>query len=67
MNRYRTTLRPAGGGGVPNGVMWRYVESPHDFPNNWRALPASRYRYGVIETTRPLTAEEMRHFDIEEA
>ncbi len=66
--RYRTTLRPASGGGVPLGVRWEYVEAPamtalcirHD-------LPLSRHRYGVIATDRALTAEELDHFDIVEA
>jgi hypothetical protein len=27
-------------------------------------LPMSRHRYGVVCTERPLTADEMHHFDI---
>ena len=67
-NRYRTTLRPAGFGGIPSGVGWQYVELPTDnldahlYPNK----PVSRHRYGVIETDRPLTANELDHFSIEE-
>ncbi len=65
MNRYRTTLRPASGGGVPEGVHWNYVEAP-SMPDlaNRPDLPVSRYRYGVIETDRPLTEAELSHFDI---
>ncbi len=62
MNRYRTILRPAGFGGVPHGVKWDYVEAPSDV--NRPDLPRSAYRYGVIETDRPLTKAEMDHFDI---
>lgn len=61
--RYRTTLRPAGGGGLPPGVRWQYIEVPAD---DWREihLPRSRHRYGVIETDRELTQDELEHFDI---
>jgi len=64
MNRYRTTLRPAGFGGLPAGVGWRYVEAPTDglCPSD---IPPSRHRYGVIETDRALTSGELSHFDIE--
>ncbi len=66
-SRYRTTLRPAGSGGLPEGVQWQYVEVP---PGNLDAQvcgkPVSRHRYGVIETDRALTPAELRHFDIEE-
>lgn len=65
MPRYRTTLRPAPWGGLPPGVPWRFVEAPQDMTGGpLDYLPRSRYRYGVIETDRPLTAKELRHFDI---
>lgn len=68
MPRYRTTLRPAGGGGLPWGLKWTYAELPSDaFDLHARLphMPVSRYRYGVVETDRELTPDELRHFDIE--
>lgn len=68
MPRYRTTLRPPGGGGIPAGVRWRYVELPPgdlDLHTRLRQIPISRYFYGVIQTDRELTPAELRHFDIE--
>jgi len=65
--RYRTTLRPAAFGGLPAGVGYRYVELP---PEPWAYagqagnLPISRHRYGVIETDRELTPQDLDHFDI---
>ncbi len=70
MARYRTTLRPAGFGGLPSGVGWRYVEAPDDLllPGSMPpTMPRSRHRYGVIETDRDLTPEELDHFDIKPA
>jgi len=61
-NRYRTTIRPVMGGGIPDGVKWSFVEAPHDLP--MCPAPRSRHRYGVIETDRPLTRDELYHFDI---
>lgn len=62
---YRTTLRPASGGGMPPGVRWTYVEAPAMLGlANRIDLPTSAYRYGVVSTDRELTAEEMHHFDI---
>lgn len=64
---YRTTLRPAGFGGLPIGVSWRYVELPRDdfYRGHLPLVAVSRHRYGVIETDRELTPAELRHFDIE--
>ena len=66
-NRYRTTLRPASFGGLPDGVTYRYIEAPA-MPGLYAGfdLPQSRHRYGVIETDRELTPQELHHFDIEE-
>jgi hypothetical protein len=70
MNRYRTTLRPVPFGGIPQGVAWHYVEAPRDVCGlhvaGVQGIPVSQHLYGVIETDRPLTESEMRHFDIEE-
>jgi hypothetical protein len=67
--RYATTLRPAPGGGVPQGVRWRYLEAPQDghsyIGKDGAVLAVSRtHRYGVFEAERELTAAEMQHFDI---
>lgn len=64
-NLYRTTIRPAHGGGVPAGLRWEYIEAPamHGLVNR-PDLPVSQHRYGVIRTERPLTVEEREHFDI---
>jgi hypothetical protein len=64
MTKYRTTLRPVHGGGIPSGVKWDYVEKPDGV--NRPDLSTSTHRYGVFTTDRPLTAEEMNHFDIVE-
>lgn len=65
MNRYVPQLRPASFATLPFGVGWFYVEAPalHGLANR-PDLPQSRHRYGVIETTRPLTDREREHFDM---
>jgi hypothetical protein len=67
-NLYATTLRPAGGGGVPPSVRFTYVNAPWDgrlyYGIDGIAVPTGAYRYGVVATDRPLTAEELDHFDI---
>lgn len=64
--RYRTIYRPAGGGSLPPGLSWRFVEAPHDgFWGKVVDMPVSRYRYGVVEVDRELTAEELATFQIE--
>ncbi len=63
-NRYRTTLRPAPFGGVPHGLKWWFVQLPWDHPGAHHVEPRSLHRYGVIETNRPLTRDEMSNFDI---
>jgi hypothetical protein len=59
--------RPAGFATLPSGVSWRFVEAPQG--EHWRPfidMPVSRHRYGVIETDRELTADELATFQIEE-
>jgi len=65
MNRYRTTLRPPGYGGLPEGVKWKYIEVPPDGTHYAPNLPVSQYTYGVVETDRRLTFSELDHYDIE--
>lgn len=60
---YRPTLRPAGFATLPAGVRWQFHELPSDDYSE-RDLPRSRWRYGVIETDRELTAKECDTFDL---
>lgn len=65
MNRYRMMYRPAGFGTLPRGLAWHYVEAPHMHGLCGNAdLPRSRHSFGVIETDRPLTANECETFEI---
>ena len=59
MSRYRTTIRPAGGGGIPAGVVWWYVEQPAN--SEW----SNRASWNMPHS-RPLTPQELAHFDIVE-
>jgi len=61
MAKYRTTLRPAGFGGLPHGLSWEYVELPHDSQRT--DLPRSAYPYGVV-SCRELTAAEIERFNL---
>ncbi len=65
-NTYRPMLRPASSGSLPSGVAWDYVEAPymHGLANR-PDLPTSKYRYGVIQTDRPLTPEELATCDLQ--
>lgn len=62
--RYRTLYRPAGFATLPAGLSWRFVEAP--LGEYWapHTIPTSRYRYGVIETDRELTFEELHTYQI---
>ena len=62
---YRPTLRPAYSGGMPPGVKWEYVEAPFDLHGKRADIPASKHRYGLVKTSRELTADEIEHFDLE--
>jgi hypothetical protein len=69
MNRYRMLYRPAGYATLPRGVKWEFVEAPA-LPGllHWRmyaVLPPSRHLYGVIETDRPLTQQELNDYQLE--
>lgn len=65
-HRYVMRYRPASRYTLPQGVTWGYVETPTMFGlANLPLLPISRHRYGVIETSRALTADEMRDFEID--
>lgn len=66
VHKYRPTLRPAPGGGIPAGVQWDFVETPRDFPVNRSDLPASRHRFGIVALDRKLTAAEAHHFGLKE-
>ena len=63
--RYTPQLRPAGFATLPSGLSWHYVQAPTMHGLYMRDdLPTSRYRYGVIETDRELTAHEIFTFDL---
>ena len=64
MNLYRPLLRPASWCTLPAGIEWEYVEMPFDSTMR-QDLPRSRFWHGIIRTSRPLTADELRHFDLE--
>ncbi len=65
MNTYRPLLRPASRFTLPAGIAWDYVEAPAmEGLANRPNLPRSSYRYGVIRTDRPLTADERERFDL---
>ena len=64
-NLYRPMLRPASFATLPRGLGWDYVEAPTQEIANRRGLPLSDSPHGVISTDRPLTADEMEHFDLQ--
>ena len=66
-NRYYNRLRPVGLGTIPK-VGWAWVEQPAlaAFRPNNSDLPISSRRYGVYSTDRPLTADELYAFEINE-
>ena len=64
-NRYIPRLRPASFSTLPGKVAWTYVEAPAmQGLCNRPDLPASIHRYGLIETDRRLTPDEVEHFDL---
>lgn len=67
--RYYNRLRPVGLGTIPKGLEWRWVEQAGiemHRPRN-SDLPISRRPYGVYETDRPLTRQELYDYEISEA
>jgi hypothetical protein len=67
MTGYIPRFRPAGFATLPRGVGWQFVEAPHDLAHVRTDIPASRHRYGVIETDRPLTPAEVETFQLQVA
>lgn len=64
-HRYAMQYRPPGSSTLPDGLKWDYAELPKDFAGNRPDLQTSKdHRFGVIKTDRPLTADEMRAFEI---
>ena len=60
--RYAMLLRPASSSTLPRGLGWDFVEAPAEIAAR-RGLPvAQEYPFGVIETDRALTDEEVEHF-----
>ena len=66
MNEYIPLLRPAGRSTLPEGISWEYVAVP-SYITRRPDLPRSSYTHGVIRTSRPLTKDEMAHFDLRDA
>ena len=69
MIKYRMKHRPPGFATLPARLWWDWVEIPRD--DHWLAdmrpsLPRSTWRFGVFQTERPLTPEELRDYEIEE-
>ncbi len=50
----------------PEGLSWNYVEIPSEYAADRPDLPISRHRFGIIATTRQLTAKERYTFDLEQ-
>lgn len=65
-HRYRMLYRPAGYATLPDKLIWRYAELPRTHIGVALNIPVSRHLYGVIETERELTPEELRTYQIEE-
>ena len=63
---YRPLLRPASFCTLPEGLSWNYVEVPSEYAADRPDLPISRHRFGIIATTRQLTAKERYTFDLEQ-
>ena len=60
---YRLLYRPPGFATLPSKLFWEFVEVPRNHPNPF-GLPVSAHPFGVIKTERPLTAEELKDFEI---
>lgn len=67
MNLYSTRYRPVGLGTIPK-IHWSWVEQPkvEMFRPLGSDLPISSRSYGVFQTDRPLTPEELYAFEIDE-
>lgn len=67
--RYRMIYRPASTFTLPRGLRWDYVETPKNdtgIQQRRGELPVSQHPFGVIETDRPLTTDELASFEVEE-
>ena len=64
-NTYKMKHRPPSSSTLPDGLKWDYAELPRDFAGNRPDLKTSQHQFGVIKTDRPLTASEMRAFEME--
>lgn len=62
---YRPQYRPAGFATLPPGLVWEYAQMPPDLAHRRPELPRSSHRFGVIVTTRALTAEECERYSLE--
>lgn len=65
---YTMKFRPVSTVTLPPGIRYELVALPHDFHGNRPDLKRSeRHRFGEFTTDRPLSADEMRDFEIVEA
>ncbi len=65
MTYYIPLYRPASFATLPAGVSWSFVEAPAMTGlANRPDLPRSIHRYGVIETSRPLSLDELDRFGL---
>ncbi len=65
--KYRMKYRPASYSTLPSKLQWSWVELPHGMRgvNHCFSLPYSTWQFGVFITERPLTADELRDFEID--
>ena len=61
---YRTTLRPALFGGLPD-IKWEWHRPPAEFAQAFPEKEVSKFQYGEFVTERPLTDAELKAFQIE--
>jgi hypothetical protein len=68
MHDYIPLYRPAGFATLPSGISWEYVEAPK-MPGlvNRPDLKTSQHYFGVIRTDRPLTADELKAYELRAA
>jgi hypothetical protein len=61
---YRPLRRPASMVTLPTGLSWEFVQAPWDLAHIRTDIPRGDTRFGLIATTRPLTADECEAFEL---
>lgn len=59
--KYRTMNEYTFKAYAPN-VAWEYVEAAHEWHNS--PLPRSGFKFGVFQTSRALTCEELEYLEV---